>query len=72
MNSFPKLSQICKYFSKLIYHFFFQNVVGHGRLRSPPSRATCWREGFPNPADYNDNQGFCGGATVIKLSKFIA
>jgi len=40
-----------------------QNVVGHGRLRSPPSRATCWREGFPNPADYNDNQGFCGGAT---------
>lgn len=39
-----------------------QNVVGHGRLRSPPSRATCWREGFPNPPDYNDNQGFCGGA----------
>jgi len=39
-----------------------QNVVGHARLRSPASRATCWREGFPNPPDYNDNQGFCGGA----------
>merc|ERR1711970_141135 len=39
-----------------------QNVMGHGRLRYPPSRASMWRDGFPNPADYNDNQGFCGGA----------
>ena len=38
--------------------------MGHARLRSPASRATCWREGFPNPPDYNDNQGFCGGAQV--------
>merc|ERR1712080_429830 len=35
---------------------------GHGRLRNPASRASQWREGFDNPADYNDNQGFCGGA----------
>jgi hypothetical protein len=20
-----------------------------------------WRLGYPNPADYNDNQGYCGG-----------
>merc|ERR1712002_1043755 len=42
---------------------FIQNVVGHGRLRYPPSRASMWRDGFPTPPDYNDNQGFCGGAT---------
>merc|ERR1712002_1216250 len=34
---------------------------GHARLRKPPSRASQWREGFDNPPDYNDNQGFCGG-----------
>merc|ERR1712080_618156 len=33
---------------------------GRGRLRNPASRASQWREGFDNPADYNDNQGFCG------------
>jgi len=35
--------------------------MGHARLRKPPSRASQWREGFDNPPDYNDNQGFCGG-----------
>lgn len=39
------------------------NVAGHGRLMKPVSRASMWREGFDNPADYNDNQGFCGGFT---------
>ena len=38
-------------------------VLGHARLIKPPSRATAWRYGFDTPADYNDNQGFCGGAT---------
>ena len=37
---------------------------GHGRLMEPPSRASMWRLGYPNPADYNDNQGFCGGFQV--------
>jgi len=37
-------------------------VQGHGRLMDPPSRASQWRLGFDNPKDYNDNQGFCGGA----------
>ena len=27
----------------------------------PPSRASAWRYDFDTPADYNDNQGFCGG-----------
>jgi len=38
------------------------DVESHGRLMDPPSRASQWRFGFPNPKDYNDNQGFCGGA----------
>merc|ERR1719232_371414 len=40
---------------------YLEAVNGHGRMRNPPSRASMWRDGFPNPADYNDNQGFCGG-----------
>jgi len=27
----------------------------------PVSRASAWRKGFKNPADYNDNEGYCGG-----------
>merc|ERR1719270_1779 len=44
----------------LIFCFFY-TVSGHGRLISPPSRASMWRFGFENPIDYNDNEGFCGG-----------
>merc|ERR1711970_538377 len=36
-------------------------LLGHGRLMNPPSRASEWRLGFKNPKDYNDNEGFCGG-----------
>ena len=42
-------------------------IQGHGRLMEPVSRASAWRRGYPNPADYNDNQGYCGGYSVIKL-----
>jgi len=38
------------------------SVESHGRLMDPPSRASQWRFGFNNPKDYNDNQGYCGGA----------
>ena len=40
---------------------------GHARLIQPPSRSSMWRFGFKNPADYNDNQGFCGGIKVCWL-----
>lgn len=33
----------------------------HARLMQPPSRASMWRKGYDTPADFNDNQGFCGG-----------
>lgn len=36
-------------------------VNGHARLIDPPSRASAWRYNFDTPADYNDNQGWCGG-----------
>ena len=42
-------------------------VVGHARLMEPPSRASMWRQGFNNPADFNDNQGYCGGFLVNLL-----
>ena len=47
----------------LIFCFVYK-VSGHARLISPPSRASMWRFGFPTPADYNDNEGFCGGYAV--------
>ncbi|GFO22686.1 cell wall integrity and stress response component 4-like [Plakobranchus ocellatus] len=33
----------------------------HGRLWDPPSRSTMFRRGFNVPANYDDNQLFCGG-----------
>ncbi|KAK0058915.1 solute carrier family 25 (mitochondrial carrier protein) member 16 [Biomphalaria pfeifferi] len=39
-------------------------VEGHGRLIEPPSRATMWRQGYPTPENYDDNQLFCGGVGV--------
>ena len=39
----------------------YSEVQGHGRLMEPVSRASAWRKGFNNPADYNDNEGYCGG-----------
>ena len=41
---------------------------GHARLIQPPSRSSMWRFGFKNPADYNDNQGFCGGIKVCEIN----
>nr|CAD7397917.1 unnamed protein product [Timema cristinae] len=37
---------------------------GHGMLWWPPNRASMWRFGYNTPANYNDNQMFCGGKTV--------
>ena len=46
-----------------VYH-----VSGHGKLMEPPNRSSLWR--FPEfaeynpPANYNDNENYCGGAGV--------
>ena len=41
-----------------------QTTNAHGRLRTPPSRVSMWRDGFNNPIDYTDNQYNCGGLKV--------
>ena len=40
------------------------DVHAHGRLVEPPSRSSMWRYGFSTPANYNDNQLYCGGKGV--------
>lgn len=43
----------------------FTPGYGHGRLMEPPARNTLWRFGFIKaPANYNDNELFCGGIGV--------
>jgi len=38
------------------------SILGHASLIEPPSRAAMNMYGFPeNPADYQHNEGFCGG-----------
>jgi hypothetical protein len=47
-------------------------VEGHGRMIDPPSRATMWRYGFDSPANYDDNQGYCGGKEVRQIFKHLS
>ncbi|GAB6030370.1 hypothetical protein CHUAL_007249 [Chamberlinius hualienensis] len=37
------------------------SVNGHGRLMEPPNRSSLWRVGYAAPANYDDNQLYCGG-----------
>ena len=39
-------------------------VQGHGRLMNPVSRSSRWRFNESAVANYNDNEGFCGGYGV--------
>ncbi|GAB1603118.1 uncharacterized protein LOC115215892 [Argonauta hians] len=39
------------------------DVEGHGRLWTPPSRSTMWRQGFHTPVNYDDIELYCGGMT---------
>ena len=39
-------------------------IKGHGRLITPPSRASMWRQNYDNPANVNDNALYCGGISV--------
>ncbi|XP_046737867.1 uncharacterized protein LOC124406485 [Diprion similis] len=57
-----------------MYYYLFQllilgnvllsEVLGHGRLVEPPSRASMWRYGFDNPRDDDDQEGNCGGYSL--------
>ncbi|XP_066941986.1 uncharacterized protein [Macrobrachium rosenbergii] len=39
-------------------------IDGHGYMVSPAARNSAWRFGFGTPANYNDNELYCGGRTV--------
>jgi hypothetical protein len=36
----------------------------HGMLLDPVNRSSMWRNGYNVPANYEDNQLFCGGRAV--------
>ncbi|XP_030767766.1 uncharacterized protein LOC115891457 [Sitophilus oryzae] len=44
--------------------FVHKEVEGHGYMISPPNRASLWRIDWTQPANYNDNEYFCGGTYV--------
>lgn len=48
---------------------FFLNSLyrteAHGMLTDPPARNAMWRFGFHNPVNYNDNELYCGGFSVM-------
>ena len=50
--------------------FITPSVQAHGRLREPPSRSSMWRNGYPTPVNYNDNQLFCGGFQVGQDTRY--
>ena len=55
----------------LILPLIISYVQGHARLLDPPSRASMWKVGFDNPADYDDNGRNCGGFNVgTNLNQF--
>ena len=48
-----------------------ETTHAHGRLRTPPSRVSMWRDGYNTPKEYTDNQYNCGGFAV-RNSYFIS
>lgn len=47
-----------------------QHVDAHGMVLDPVCRQSRWRYNRTAPADYNDNQVFCGGFWVsLSLSR---
>lgn len=42
----------------------FPETESHGRLMDPVGRASRWRKDKSAPADYDDNQAYCGGLFV--------
>ncbi len=49
----------CFFLFALVMH-----VSGHGMLHDPPARSTAWRYDNRFPAEYTDNQMFCGGVAT--------
>ncbi|KAL5274197.1 hypothetical protein ACFFRR_000768 [Megaselia abdita] len=52
----------------IIALYEFQAVQGHGMMLKPVSRSSRWRYDSSAPADYSDNEKFCGGTFVMHQS----
>lgn len=51
-------------FVLLVALVYIEEASGHGMMLDPPNRASLWRYDWQQPANYNDNEFFCGGVTV--------
>lgn len=43
---------------------FFHQTSGHGMMLDPINRSSMWRYDDSYPANYEDNQNYCGGMNV--------
>jgi hypothetical protein len=48
----------------LVILFMVLGSHQHGMLMDPVNRSSMWRKGYSTPANYEDNQNFCGGRSV--------
>ncbi|KAJ3649525.1 hypothetical protein Zmor_021265 [Zophobas morio] len=39
-------------------------ICSHGMMLKPPNRGSLWRFNYSTPINYDDNQNFCGGASI--------
>lgn len=49
---------------------FLVAVHGHGMVMDPVNRASRWRVDSSAPANYDDNQLWCGGAGVKSMNDY--
>lgn len=43
----------------------FEGALGHGMVMDPPNRSSMWRFDPEAPPNYEDDQNYCGGMTVM-------
>jgi hypothetical protein len=48
----------------LVVLAYLEEASGHGMMLEPPNRGSLWRFDWQQPANYNDNEFFCGGVVV--------
>jgi hypothetical protein len=48
----------------LILVALIPQICSHGMMLVPPNRSSLWRLNKTAPVNYNDNQNFCGGASI--------
>lgn len=61
------LNMVSQFFWVIFSCYFSVEVTGHGYMIVPPNRASLWRIDSTQPADFNDNEYFCGGYNVSTM-----